>query len=234
MIPISGTEVHPGRVKIDGVFDGNWGYSAEFNFAINKTELKYIKAGYEADNGAIFYLGNQKQPYSLSLEMSSNDIPFVERSLDNFLVDTFTDRTIGARCENSDSSWLFAGGIFGDSLKQERITGDEGWGNSAWLVYSPITEENSVVNLGIRGSYREIDLATRTLSIKNKTTDFSELNIVSTGALIDAKSGSLLGPEIAPSFKTLCVFAEYTSTQVSRKGGSSLDFLGGKLLPPRV
>ena len=54
MMPISSTEVHPGRVKTDGVFDGNWGYSAEFVFAINKTELKYIKAGYEADNGLFF------------------------------------------------------------------------------------------------------------------------------------------------------------------------------------
>ena len=224
--PISGTEVRRGRFEIDGVFDENWGYVAEFDFARNKTVLKDIKAGYEADSGATFYVGNQKQPYSLSLEMSSNDLPFVERSVDNFLVATFTDRAVGARYENSGSNWFFAGGIFGDSLKEGTTKGDEGWGASGRFVYSPIIEGNSVVHLGIRGSYREIDLATPTLSIKNKTTDFSELSIVNTGALADAKSATLFGPEIAASFGPLYLFAEHTTAQVSRKGGAPLDFSG--------
>lgn len=224
--PISGTEIRRGRIEFDGVFAEKWGYAAEFDFARNKVALKDFKAGYEADSGATFYVGHQKQPFSLSLEMSSNDIPFVERSVDNFLAATFTDRAIGARYENSGSNWFFAGGVFGDTLKEGTVTGDEGWGSSARFVYAPLKEDDSVVHLGVRGSYREIDLGTPTLSIKSKTTDFSELNIVNTGALADAESAMLFGPEIAASFGPLYVFAEHTSTRVSRKGASSLDFSG--------
>ena len=224
--PISGTEVRRGRIEVDGVFDKNWGYAAEFDFARNKVVLKDFKAGYEADSGATFYVGNQKQPYSLSMEMSSNDIPFVERSVDNFLASTFTDRAIGARYENTGSNWFFAGGIYGDTLKQGTTAGDEGWGSSARFIYSPVIEDNSVVHLGIRGSYREMDIATPTLSIKNKTTDFSGLSIVNTGALSDAESASLFGPEIAASFGSLYLTAEHTTTKVSRKGASTLDFSG--------
>jgi phosphate-selective porin OprO/OprP len=71
-----------------------------------------------------------------------------------------------------------------------------------------------------------MDIATPTLSIKNKTTDFSGLSIVNTGALSDAESASLFGPEIAASFGSLYLTAEHTTTKVFRKGASTLDFSG--------
>ena len=222
--PISGTQVRRARIEINGVFDQNWLYAAEFDYAKNKVALKDILLGYESDSGATYSVGHQKQPYSLALEMSSNDIPFVERSVDNALVAAFTDRAIGARYENSGSNWFFAGGIFGDTLKEGSTTGDEGWGPSGRFIYSPIIDDNRVVHLGIRVAYREVDLATPTLSIKDKTTDFSELSIVSTGALADAESATLFGPEIAGSFGPLFFTAEHTTAQIARKAGSTLNF----------
>lgn len=224
--PISGTQVRRGRIEIDGVFDKNWGYAAEFDYAKNSVALKDIKLGYEADGGASFYVGHQKQPYSLSLEMSSNDIPFVERSADNYLVATFTDRAIGARYENSGDNWFFAGGVFGDSLKTGTETGDEGWGTSGRFIYSPVIEDNNVLHLGIRGAYREVDVATPSTKIKDKTTDFSELNIVNTGTLTDAESITLFGPEFAAVMGPLYVFAEHTTTEVKRTAAQDLTFSG--------
>ena len=224
--PISGSQVRRGRIEIDGVFDKNWGYAAEFDYAKNSVALKDIKLGYEADSGASLYVGHQKQPYSLSLEMSSNDIPFVERSADNYLVATFTDRAIGARYENSGDNWFFAGGVFGDSLKQGTETGDEGWGTSGRFVYSPLITDDRILHLGVRGSYREQDIATPTMKIKDKTTDFSELNIVNTGSLNDAESVTLFGPEFAAVWGSLYVFAEHTTTEVTRTAASDLTFSG--------
>ncbi|PCI78932.1 MAG: hypothetical protein COB20_05845 [SAR86 cluster bacterium] len=222
--PVSGSQVRRGRIEIDGKFDQNWGFATEFDYAKNKVSLKDMKLGYESDSGATFYVGNQKQPYSVALEMSSNDMPFVERGVDNYLVATFTDRAIGARFDTSGSNWFFAGGVFGDSLKEGTTKGDEGWGASSRFVFSPIIEDNSVVHLGIRASYREIDLATPTLSIKDKTADFSGLNIVNTGALANAESATLFGPEIGASFGPLYFAAEHTTAQISRVGASTLDF----------
>ena len=224
--PISGTQVRRGRIEINGSFGENWGFASEFDFAQNQTELKDIKLGYEADSGATYYVCHQKQPYSLSLEMSSNDIPFVERSVDNYLVSAFTDRAIGARYENSGDNWFFSGGVFGDAIKSGTTTGDEGWGASARMIYSPIINDDTVVHLGIRGSYREIDLATPSVRLRDKTTDFSELSIVNTGVLADAESATLFGPEIGASFGPLWLFAEHTSAQISRVANSGLDFSG--------
>ncbi len=224
--PISGTQVRRGRIEIDGVFDRNWGYAAEFDYAKNSVALKDIKLGYEADSGASLYVGHQKQPYSLSLEMSSNDIPFVERSADNYLVATFTDRAIGARYENSGENWFFAGGVFGDSLKEGTETGDEGWGTSGRFVYSPVIEDEQVLHFGVRGSYRELDIATPSLKIKDKTTDFSALNIVNTGTLADAEAVTLFGPEFAAVWGSLYVFAEHTTTEVTRTAAPDLTFSG--------
>lgn len=224
--PISGTQIRRGRIEIDGVFDQRWGYAAEFDFAANQVEIKDFKLGYEADGGSSLYVGHQKQPYSLSLEMSSNEIPFVERSIDNYLVATFTDRAIGARYENSGENWFFSGGLFGDALKEGPTTGDEGWGLASRFIYSPIVEDDAIMHFGVRGAYREIDLYTPTLSIKDKTTDFSDLNIVNTGALADADSATLFGPEFAAAFGPLYLTAEHTTAQVSRTAASTLDFTG--------
>lgn len=224
--PISGSQVRRGRIEIDGVFDNNWGYAAEFDYAKNKVAIKDIKLGYETDSGASLYVGHQKQPYSLSLEMSSNDIPFVERSADNYLVATFTDRAIGARYENSGANWFVAAGIFGDAMSNSDTSGDEGWGTSGRLVYSPIIEDERILHLGVRGSYREVDIATPTMQIKDKTTDFSGLSIVNTGALNDAESATLFGPEMAAVWGPLYVFAEHTTTQVGRTAAPDLEFSG--------
>ncbi|MGJ8688443.1 MAG: OprO/OprP family phosphate-selective porin [Gammaproteobacteria bacterium] len=222
--PVSGTQVRRARIEINGTFDQDWFYASEFDFAKNKVALKDIVLGYESGSGAKYIVGHQKQPYSLALEMSSNDIPFVERGVDNALVAALTDRAIGFRYENSGSNWFFAGGVFGDTLKEGTTTGDEGWGPSGRLIYSPIIEDDKVLHLGIRAAYREVDLATPTLSIKDKTTDFSELNIVNTGALADAESATLFGPEIAAAVGPLFFTAEHTTTEISRKAGSTLNF----------
>lgn len=223
--PVSGTQIRRGRIEIDGKFDQRWGYAAEFDYAKNGVAIKDFKVGYEADNGTTFYVGNQKQPYSLSLEMSSNDEPFVERSVDNFLVATFTDRAIGARVEKSGEHWFVGAGLFGDTLKTGG-PGDEGWGSSARFVYSPLIEDNKVVHLGLRSSYREIDASTPTVSIKDKTSDFSELSIVNTGALNNAESVKLFGPEFAAAFGPLYVFAEHSTAKIERTAAQSLDFSG--------
>ena len=154
--------------------------------------------------------------------MSSNDIPFVERSADNYLVATFTDRAIGARYENSGVNLFAAAGVYGDSISNSDTTGDEGWGTSGRFVYSPIIEDNRILHLGVRGAYREVDIATPTVQIKDKTTDFSELDIVNTGKLNDAESATLFGPEMEAVWGPLYVFAEHTTTQSERAAAQNL------------
>jgi phosphate-selective porin OprO/OprP len=221
--PVSGTQIRRGRVEFDGVFNDNWGWAAELDFAKNTVAIKDFKLGYETEGGATFYIGHQKQPYSLSLEMSSNDEPFVERSVDNALVATLTDRALGFRTEASGAKWFVAAGLFGDTLNTGG-NGDEGWGTAARVVYAPVLDDEHVVHLGLRHAYRAIEPATPTFSIKDKTTDFSALSIVNTGAIANADAVTLFGPELALAFGPLYVFAEYTDANISRSNAGDLNF----------
>ena len=114
-LPVNGSTTRRARFEMDGLLYGKWGWAAEFDFAENKTKLKDVKMGYEGEDFSTYW-GHQKQPYSLSLEMSSNDIPFLERSVDNAMVAEITDRAIGVRVETSGDNWFFAGGVFGDEI----------------------------------------------------------------------------------------------------------------------
>ena len=224
--PISGSQIRRGRIEIDGTFAEDWGYAAEFDYAKNKVAIKDLKLGYESDSGATYYIGHQKQPYSLSLEMSSNDIPFVERSIDNYLVATFTDRAIGGRFENHGSNWFVAGGLYGDSMKSGSSNGDEGWGAAGRFIYAPVVNSNQVLHLGVRGAYRSIDTSSPVMKIKDQTTDFSNFNIVNTGVLPEFESATLFGPEIGASWGPLYLTAEHTTADIDRNGRQSLEFSG--------
>ena len=222
--PVSGTQVRRGRLELDGRFDDNWAWASEMDFAQDQVEVKDFKIGYVTEGGAEFYAGHQKQPYSLSLEMSSNDIPFVERSVDNYMVSEFTDRAIGVRGEMQGEHWFLAAGVFGDSMESGVVAGEEGWGVSARYVWAPIIEEDRVLHLGLRGTQRTIDDASPLFRIRDKTSDFSDLNIVNTGILPDVERVSMLGPEFAASFGPLFVFGEYTRASIERAAFSTLDF----------
>jgi phosphate-selective porin OprO and OprP len=221
--PVSGTQIRRGRVEFDGVFFDRFAWAAEIDFAKNVTAIKDFKIGYVSEGGTKVYVGHQKQPYSLSLEMSSNDEPFLERGVDNFLVAAFADRAIGLRAETNGSNWFVAGGVFGDTLKTGG-PGNEGWSVSGRTVYAPVISEKGVVHLGVRGLYREIDTSTPILSIRDKTSDFSELSIVDTHAMADAENVTLMGPEFGAAFGPLFLVGEYTTATLDRKGSPSVDF----------
>lgn len=220
-LPVNGTTTRRARLEMDGLLWGQWGWAAEFDFAENKTALKDVKMGYEADSYSI-YAGHQKQPYSLSLEMSSNDIPFLERSVDNALVSELTDRAIGLRLETSGENWFFAGGVFGDEIGTN-IQGDEGWATMGRFVYAPVMDDDKVLHLGIRGAYRSIS-DPLTFRIKDETTDWSNFDIVNTGNINNTEDVFMYGPEFAFSAGPFTMMGEYSAMEVSRIGAEDLDF----------
>lgn len=219
--PVNGFTTRRARLEMDGKFDGVWGWAAEIDFGENEVELKDFKVGYEGRNFTL-YAGNQKQPYSLSLEMSSNDIPWLERSIDNYMVAELTDRATGIRLETSGDHWFFAGGVFGEE-PNTGTQGDEFWAASGRFIYTPIIEDNMIVHLGVRGAYRKTtDI--KDFRVKDKTTDFSGLRIVDTGVIADTDSVTMVGPEIGVAMGPLTVLGEYSAATVARELNPDVDF----------
>lgn len=224
--PTNGTELRRARIETKGKFAKRWSWAAEVDFADNRTSIKDFWLGYTTEDGTKFYFGHQKQPFNLGLEMSSNDLPFIERPVDNFLVSPFVDRAIGFRAEKSGDNWFAAGGIFGESVSPNANVGDEGWGVAGRFVFTPIRESDQVLHLGVRAAMRAPNNGSDAVRIRDETTHLSSLRIVDTGTIADVDSTNLYGFEAGYAVGPFSVVGEYSMVSNDVNGGGNLDFDG--------
>lgn len=214
--PLDRTDVRRARISIGGRLDDAWRFSGETDFAGNEVALKDFWLAYEVRDGLRVTLGQQKQPYSLAVEMSSNDLPFVERGIDNALLAPFIDRAVGVRVDAAGERWFAAGGVYGEPIDDDH----EGWGTAGRLVFTPIAEETRVLHLGIRGAYREPDTANAAVRIRDETTNSSDVSIVDTAALGAVESVTLFGPEVAFASGPFSVTGEYNRARLDHAPGT--------------
>lgn len=224
--PVNGSELRRARIETSGTFHENWSWAAEVDFADNQTSIKDFRLGYRLENGTLLTFGSQKQPYSLVVEESSNDIPFIERSIDNFILLPFADRAVGFRAQQSGEHWFAAGGIFGEAVNPNVTDDDEGWGISGRFVYSPIIQDDQVLHLGVRAMVRAPSDADQAIRIRDETTHMSGLRIVDTGDISDLDQSRLSGVEAAYAFGPFSVVGEYTGLDLRRNTLPNLDFSG--------
>lgn len=221
--PNDGTELRRARIELSGTFHGDWRWAAESDFADNEVSIKDFWVSYRGFDAVDLTFGHQKQPYSLAVEMSSNDIPFTERSIDNDLIIPFIDRAIGVRADASGEHWYAAGGLYGESVDPGDAS-DEGWGLAARYVYAPIIEDDRVLHIGFRGAYREPADDVPSVRMRDETSHFSDLRIVDTGLLSGVDNVTLLGPEAAFAKGPFSIVGEYNDASISRVGLGNLDF----------
>lgn len=219
----NGTEIRRARLNLTGTLWEDFLFNAEADFADNKVALKDFLVGYTGVSWGTFLVGHQKQPFSLAVEMSSNDIPFVERGTDTDLVTPFVDRAIGFRADFSGEHWFVAGGIYGDSADAD-ANGNEGWGTTLRGVWAPIRGEDRVLHLGVRGAFREPD--DEEVRIRSETTHISSLYTVDTGTLVGVDQVFLVGPEVAFAYGPFSLVGEYYHAFLDRSSAPDLGFDG--------
>ncbi len=219
-----GTELRRARIALKGKVFGDWLWVSEVDFADNETAIKDFWLGYAGLPGNTrVYAGHQKQPFSLSVEMSTNDIPFIERSIDNELIIPFIDRAIGVRADTWGEHWFLATGFYGESIDPNRDD-DEGWGTTGRFVVSPLISDEHVLHLGARAAYRRTSPASDALRVRDETTHFSNLRIVNTGDITGVDGVTLVGGEAALALGPFSVFGEYNEVFFDREVGADLDF----------
>ncbi len=219
-----GLEIRRGRLAVKGVIFRDWKYQAEYEFAGNQTHIKDLWLAYTGLDWMPFIgIGHQKQPYSLEVEMSSNDIPFIERALDYGISESVVDRALGLRLQSHGKHWFVATGLYGESIGKGN---DEGWGTAGRVIFSPIISQEQVLHLGVRGAFRQPN-DDREQDFRYKSTHQSGLYLVNTGTITNVDSTSLIGAEAAMVFGPFGVEGEYTHAMVDRrKGGKDLGFDG--------
>ncbi len=217
----NGTEVRRARFDLESTLYEDWHWKGEVDFADNEVAVKDFFVSYTGLGGSKITAGHGKQPYSLAVEMSSNDIPFIERGVDTDLIIPFVDRAIGVRADLAGANWFVAGGIFGDSVSPEDDD-SEGWGVVARAVYAPILEEDRVLHLGARSAFREP--SGDETRIRAETTHMSSLFTVDTGDLMDIDRVVLVGPEATLAWGPFSFGGEYNHAFIRRGGSDNLGF----------
>jgi phosphate-selective porin OprO/OprP len=219
----NGTEIRRARLYVSGTLYEDFLYMAEADFADNQVAVKDFLLGYTGLSWGTFHAGHQKQPFSLAVEMSSNDIPFVERGVDTDLLIPFVDRAIGFRGDFGGDHWYVTGGIYGDGVPPDKDEdGNEGWGSTLRGVWAPIKDENKVLHLGARGAFREPD--NQKVQIRSETTHLSNLFTVDTGTLENIDRVWLVGPEAAFAYGPFSIVGEYYHAFLDRGDASTLGF----------
>ena len=222
-----GTEIRRGRIDANGRVRDEWAWWAEVDFADNATAIKDMWVAYDGLEGVRITAGHQKQPYSLAVEMSSNDIAFTERSIDNELVIPFVDRALGLRVDASGEHWFAAAGFFGESIGPNKSGRDEGYGGVGRLVLAPIHDDSHVVHLGFRGAWRAQPENDRMIQIRDETTHASNLYVLDTDDILGTRDVALYGPEVGVTLGPVTLLGEYNRAHVHRRGAPDLEFQSG-------
>jgi len=225
--PIDGAELRRARIETSARVAGDFFFAGDIGFADNKTGVKDFLVGWDGVDGFKVMIGNGKQPYSLAIEESSNDLSFVERGIDSFLVLPFGDRAIGLRLEGTGDQFFVAGGIFGGSVSPDTTT--DGWGFAGRAVWAPVLTDDSVLHIGFRTLYRQPSDDDESVQIKDETTHHSSLSVVDTGDLFDDdfRDMTMFGPEVAFTWRFASLKGEYNYGHTRRIANDSVALQSG-------
>lgn len=230
--PTDGIEVRRARIYLGATMLSDWEFFFDIDFADDEVAVKDALLSFNGFSWGRFTAGSQKQPFSLGVEMSSNDLPFVERGIDNELIIPFIDRALGGRFDSHGKHWHVAMGVYGDGI-DPTADFDEGWGVTGRGVFTPILTDERIVHLGFRTAYREPSslggsLGSAVTRARTETTHFSNLYISNTMPILNTDGVVLYGPEAAFAWGRFSLFGEYNRAWINRDGaGPNLDFQSG-------
>ncbi len=226
-----GTEIRRGRMAFKGVMWHDWKYVIEADFADNKVHIKDLFVTWKGLDHFEFTAGNQKQPISMELQESSNDIMFTERSLVNSLTGSLFDRAIGSHAKSKGHDWSTQVGVYGDTITPNKTSSDfagEGWGVASRVTWAPINADGRLVHLGTYGGYRavngESEILDKTLRFRHETTHMSNLYLTDTGKIADVDSTTMAGAELAGMYGPFSAQFEYANAWVNRSDMENLSF----------
>ena len=223
-----GTEIRRARFLLKATLFEDWAWNGEVDFASNKVALKDFDVAYRGLEDSAISLGHQKQPYSLDVEMSSNDSPFIERGVDNELIIPVVDRAIGIRMDTHGDRWFVAAGFYGDGATSGDANTSEGWCAAARAILTPLREDDRVLHLGFRGAVRSPEANDESLRFRAETTHMSDYFVVDTDSLIqDIDEVILYGPEAAFAWGPFSIYGEYNRAVIRRRRADTLQFESG-------
>jgi len=216
-----GTEVRRARIHIKGLLWNDFKYVSEFDFADNLVTIKDLSMSYTGLDWLQITVGHQKQNMSMELQESSNDIMFIERSAVNSLTEKTFNRALGLHFKSAGKNYSAQFGIYGDSTDNNKSHGDEGWGLSSRVTYTPINTKTQVLHLGGAVGYR--GMVAGKVKLGYETTHMSNLKLTKAEPT-DVNGMTMAIAELAYMQGPFSVQSEYAHMWLARNTGSDLNF----------
>ena len=221
-----GTEMRRARLFLAGtLFNENWAYKTEIDFAENAVASKDIwlqYKGLKAFNNLSIKVGNQKEPFGLENMTSSRFITFMERADHNGLFWQGKNRRLGLSGNVHGDNWGTSAGVFGARLSDDPTSeGDEQWTTTGRVHFAPLAEKTRNVHLGFSGLYRNPNKDSNdiNLEVRPDGSHITDIKFVNTGALASIDNEFLFAPEFAAVYGPVSVQTEYTRGTFTRNTG---------------
>ena len=151
-----GSNLRRARLGVKGSIMKAWGYNLVLDggdSAADDVDIDTAFVTYKGLKPIALTLGQHKAPLTLEDRTSSNDIPFIERSLGtNMFVGPAGGKRFGiSAVGNTDMIWAGAG-VFGEKLGvDDSKVADEQWSFAGRLAVAPVNEKTHGVHLGASG-----------------------------------------------------------------------------------
>lgn len=220
-----GVEFRRARVLIGGELYRHTEFRIQYDFATGEAEARDVYLGFKEIPvlGGI-RVGQFKEPFSLEELISSNDIPFIERSLMHAFAPS---RQTGIMLYNSGAgdALNWAGGVFRETDDAGTGTGDNNYSLTGRISGSPwyADEGRRLLHLGFATSYRSLD--DQIVRFSTRPEAHLAPTFLDTG-LIGADSYQLQGLEGAVQVDSFSLQSELSRASVDRLTGSDASFHG--------
>ena len=220
-----GTEIRRLRMEFAGQFYDDWKFkmqpelanagSAQYTVGIRDAFVQYTGFG---DYGS-FTAGQSKQPYSFQQMMSSNDMVFMERSMEYTFTNASVNRAIGLRYDLPGSWWGFSTGLYGDTATPQTSgtsdAPDEGWGGAVRATMAPWMKSDELAHVGASAAYRAPQSDRRDLRYNFRQTAMSPVAYLDTGTMRDIQNSQFINGEMVGIYGPFSFETEYNGTWIN-------------------
>ena len=210
----NGTELRRARINMKGTLFSDWDYALKVDFASGNARIKDAYMAYNGWWPWQLKIGQFKEAFSLEELSSSKYSTFMERALINEFV---PNRHIGIGAKTRGQNWTWAGGLFGESFDGDaKNEGDEAWGLSSRLTFSPYHQDKKALHFGTALAYRVPDDAQKIKLNSRPESHITDVKFLDTGSIKNVDNTLLYGVEMAGVWGAFSLQSEYMRMQVKR------------------
>lgn len=217
------TRLRTARLGVEGTWNANWAYKAEFTVAGGSANWEDLILEYKPTDSVSIMAGNFK---TVSFEniSSSRYTTFMERGPFNDVLDI--GRVMNVQVKANGENWTAAVAVSGDSLNNADPTatatgGSETLGVNGRVTWVPINGDATKLHVGAWARYRDRqDQANFTYQARNNTNYGARY--ISTGAV--GVADTMVGLEGVFIQGPFAVQAEWAKADVDRLANVSSDF----------